>query len=104
MAWGHDASHTRAWMAHSVQSLIIPSGALDNHAGELVIATVAAALPSCTQLHIDGAQDASRVSELMQRLGGRLVFLRSSTPSLLRLPYVIHACTSLKSLCNFDRH
>ena len=107
MAWGTyspaDLSSGSVWMAHSVQSLVFPPlsyfGYLDN---QQAVATVAAALPSATHLHIDGEQQVAHVDVLLRRVCNRLAFLRCNTIQLLQLPSVAASMTALKSLCIID--
>ena len=102
MAWGSDTLYDRVWETHSVSTFVLP--APSNYLGKhKVIATLAASLPSCTQLHVDHEQEASSVSKLLRRLNGPLAFLRGSTASLLQLPSAAISCTWLVSLCIFDR-
>ena len=101
MAWGGDALHARVWTTHSVQVFTVPCS-LNFLTTELVVTTLAVALPSLQYLVVDHKQEASRVSALLQRLGSCLVFLRSCTVSLLQLPSAAASCTALESLCIFD--
>ena len=96
MAWGTDRLGQRVWKTHSVQSFVLPTA--NYLTQELVVAALSAALPSCTHLHIEHREEASTVSELLQRMGSRLAFLRGSTTSLYQLPSAVVACTALVSL------
>jgi len=103
MAWGTDSLFQRVWKAHGVQTFVIPAprGYLSR---KPVVASLATSLPSLTHLHVEHEQGASRLSTLLQRIGGRLTFLRGSTGSLLlQLTSAALSCTALESLCIIDR-
>ena len=105
MAWGTDSLYTRVWKAPSVQSFTVlaraaPSGFFTN---KLVRAAFAASLPSVTHLHVEGELDPLMMSSLMQKVGYRLVFLRSTTAALQQLPSSFATtCSALTSLCLLD--
>ena len=104
MAWDTDTLYQRVWKTHSVQVFTVRCEVLAYLDSSLVIATLAASLPSLTSLLIEHDCEASSVNMLLKRLGSRLPFLHACTDSLFKLPAVIAWCTALVSLCIVDRH
>lgn len=101
MAWDADPLYGRVWKSDRAQTFVLP--APPNHFNsELIVATLAASLPSLTHLHIKCMQEASSVSTLLQRMDSRLTLLQGSTASLLQPPSAALSCTALVSLCIYD--
>ena len=99
-AGGADRSETSAWEAYNVQSFVrrryVP-GKEDLFVSEQAVSTFAAALPSCTHLHLEGVEEGEQA--LLEQIGGHLTFLQCSIASPRDIRAMAVTCTALTSLC-----